>query len=106
VGDELARRLIFFGERVDAEDAHEMGIVGDVVAHVQLADYAAETAADLAAKPATAMRAAKECLNASNQTGTTGGLAVEARAFSGLFGTPDQREGMDAFLEERDADFE
>jgi enoyl-CoA hydratase/carnithine racemase len=39
VPDETARRLIFFGERLDASDAHERGLVGDVVAHDELYDY-------------------------------------------------------------------
>src|SRR6056297_3805011 len=67
VGDELARRLVFFGERVDAQDAHEMGLVGDVVAHDELDDYVAEMAADLAAQPKFAIRAAKEALNTAHE---------------------------------------
>ncbi|MFC6772332.1 enoyl-CoA hydratase/isomerase family protein, partial [Halorubrum pallidum] len=34
------------------------------------------------------------------------GLALERRTCAGLFGTHDQREGMQAFLEKRDAAFE
>jgi enoyl-CoA hydratase/carnithine racemase len=32
--------------------------------------------------------------------------AYERRLWSGLFGTHDQREGMEAFLEDRAPDFE
>jgi enoyl-CoA hydratase/carnithine racemase len=106
VGDELARRMVFFGERVDASDAAEYGLVGEVVAHDRLADHVAELAADLAARPRHALRAAKAAMNQRYRASAEGALAYEARAWSGLFGTHDQREGMAAFLEDRDPEFE
>lgn len=106
VGDELARRLIFFGERVDAQDAMEYGIVGDVVAHEELDDYVRDLAGDLAAKPNQALTTAKAALTQSARGPPEAGLAFERTAFSGLFGTHDQREGMAAFVEDRDPDFE
>jgi enoyl-CoA hydratase/carnithine racemase len=106
VGDEVARRMIFFGERVDAADAHEHGLVGEVVAHDELDERVAGMAATLAAKPRHAMCAAKEALNAYHETDVESGLKFERRTFSGLFGTPDQREGMAAFLEDREPEFE
>ncbi|SEW04003.1 enoyl-CoA hydratase/isomerase family protein [Halobacterium jilantaiense] len=106
VGDETARRLIYFGDRLDATDAYEEGLVGEVVAHDELDDHVADLAADLAAQPATALRAAKEAINASHETNLAAGLDFEARAWAGLFGSHDQREGMQAFLDDRDPDFE
>jgi enoyl-CoA hydratase/carnithine racemase len=106
VGDEIARRLIFFGERIDAQDAHEHGLVGEVVAADQLDDRVANLAAELAGKPAYALRTAKELLNQAHETGQETGLRYERRAWSGLFGTHDQREGMAAFLDDREPDWE
>jgi len=106
VGDEVARRMIFFGERIDAQDAHEYGLVGDVMAHDELDDYVAGIAEELAAKPAGALRAAKEALNLERRREPEAGLAYERRAWSGLFGSHDQREGMAAFVEDRDPAFE
>jgi enoyl-CoA hydratase/carnithine racemase len=105
VGDELARRLVFLGERVDAETAAEYGLVGEVVPEGEADDRAAEIAAELAAKPAFALRTAKEALNRVHEGDQDSGLAFERRAWSGLFGTDDQREGMAAFLEKRDPEF-
>lgn len=104
-GDEIARRMIFFGERVDATDAYEYDIVGDVIAHGQLESYAEEMATELAEKPRFAMRTAKEALNRAGGT-TENGLAFERRAWASLFDTSDQREGMDAFLADREPEFE
>ncbi|MFB6154283.1 MAG: enoyl-CoA hydratase/isomerase family protein [Haloferacaceae archaeon] len=106
VGDEVARRLVFFGDRVDASDAHEYGLVGDVVAHDELDEYVSDLAGDLAEKPRFALQAAKELLNARYEGSQEAGLALERRTWSGLFGTHDQREGMAAFLEKRDPEFE
>jgi enoyl-CoA hydratase/carnithine racemase len=63
-------------------------------------------AQELAAKPRLAIRAAKEALNLERHGDPEAGLAYERRAWSGLFGTPDQREGMAAFLKDREPDFE
>ena len=106
VGDEVARRLIFFGDRIDAQDAYEYGLVGEVVAHDQLSSHVQEMAEELAAKPTFALRTAKEALNVSQEASRDVGLDFERRAWSGLFGTHDQREGMEAFVEKRDPDFE
>jgi len=106
VGDEVARRLVYFGDRVDAQDANEIGLVGEVVAHDELRDHVAALAAELAATPHRALVAAKEALNLERRGDPAAGLAFERRAWSGLFGTHDQREGMAAFLEKREPDFE
>ena len=106
VGDEVARRLIFLGERIDAAEAAEVGFVGEVVADDAFDDRIDELTGELAAKPATALRAAKEALNAAGDGSAATGLALERRAWAGLFGTHDQREGMEAFLEKREPEFE
>lgn len=106
VDDQTARRMIYLGERLDAETADSVGLFGEVVADDDLEDRAAELAKRIAAKPAFAMRAAKQSLNQSHEGPQSAGLAYEKRAFASLFGSPDQREGMAAFIEDREADFE
>ena len=49
--------------------------------------------------------AAKECVNRAYETPLAEGMMVERRMFHALFGTPDQKEGMDAFLAKRPAKF-
>ena len=104
VGEETAKRMIYLGERIDAETAEEEGFFGEVVPDDEIDDRAAELAAELAEKPAFALQAAKDAI--AQGYSDTGGLAYEKRAFGSLFGTPDQREGMEAFVENREADFE
>ena len=104
VGEETAKRMIYLGERIDAETAEAEGLFGEVVSDDEIDDRADELAAELAAKPAFALQAAKDAI--AQGYSDTGGLSYEKRAFGSLFGTPDQREGMEAFVEKRDADFE
>jgi enoyl-CoA hydratase/carnithine racemase len=106
VGDAIARRMVFFGERVDAEDAQRLGLVGNVYAQSELDDEVMSMAQELAEKPAFALQSAKDALNQVHEMPQSAGLAFERRLWSGLFGTHDQREGMEAFVENRDPDFE
>jgi enoyl-CoA hydratase len=55
--------------------------------------------------PRRALVAAKEAIRAAILTPGPGGLARERELFEALFGTPDQREGMRAFLEKREPRF-
>ncbi|MCL7417180.1 MAG: enoyl-CoA hydratase-related protein [Halalkalicoccus sp.] len=106
VGDAAARRMVFLGERLDAESAAEIGLVGEVVPQDELDSVVKEMAHQLAAKPRFALSAAKEALNQVHEGPQSAGLEYEKRLWSGLFGTADQREGMEAFVEKRDPEFE
>lgn len=106
VGDATARRMVFFGERITAEDAQRIGLVGEVYAQEDLDERVAEMAEELAEKPVFALRSAKEALNQVHETHLSAGLAYERRLWSGLFDTHDQHEGMTAFVENREPDFE
>jgi len=65
--------------RIDAsEAAADIGLVGEVVADDAFDDRIDELSRELAAKPAFAMRAAKEALNAARDGTQAGGLAWSA----------------------------
>lgn len=98
VGDETARRLVFFAERLDAQDAYEMGLVGDVIAHDNVEPYAQELAEDLAAQPTFALRAAKEAFEYAWRE-RTADLGFQRRLWGELFGTDAQRDAMHTFLD-------
>ena len=52
-----------------------------------------------------ATMAAKESVNRAFESGLSDGVMFERRLFHGLFATADQKEGMDAFVNKRPADF-
>ncbi|MBD0859784.1 enoyl-CoA hydratase/isomerase family protein [Gordonia sp. zg691] len=68
-----ARRLVMLGERIEATDALELGLIDDVVTRAELDGAALRLAQILAARPSRAMRAARaELANAY-------GVAQESR---------------------------
>lgn len=105
VGDERARRMIYLGERLNATEALEAGLVGEVIPQEELYDRVYELAEELAGQPRFALSAAKEAINHAYESSLSAGLEYEQRAWSSLFGTEDQREGMKAFLEKREPEF-
>ena len=48
---------------------------------------------------------AKEAVNRAYEAPLSDGLLFERRLFHSLFGTADQKEGMEAFIAKRHADF-
>jgi enoyl-CoA hydratase len=67
---------------------------------------ARETAAKIAAKGPLAIQQCKRVLARGLDVPLPIANELEAQAFSALFGSHDQREGMKAFLEKRKATFE
>lgn len=101
IGPARARRWILLGEPVTAKVAWESGWIDQVVPRAQLAGRATELARALAEKSSLALAAAKFAINHAIDPGRTEGLAYELDLWAQLFGTPDQREGMRAFIEKR-----
>lgn len=97
----LVKEMIFLGKVIDAQEALRLGIVNKIVELDALMPEAMAWAKKLAAKPALALRAAKMAINASYSTDLQTGLNLEGQAWAALYGTKDQKEGMNAFLEKR-----
>ncbi len=98
VGAAAARRWILTGRTVSAVVAHEQGLVDQVVVRSALLSTAFSLAEELAAKPPVALAAAKYALLRSIDPEIEAGLAYELDLWARLFGTPDQKAGMKAFL--------
>jgi enoyl-CoA hydratase len=59
----------------------------------------------IAALSPVAVAMAKVAVNRAFETTLTEGVRAERQIFLSLLGTPDQREGMSAFIEKRKANF-
>lgn len=105
VGPGLAMELIATGRRIPAEEALRIGLVNRVLPPGDLLAHALDLGAQIARNAPAGVRAAKELVRLSAETGLTAGLAHERDRFALLFGTADQREGMGAFLEKRSPNF-
>ena len=105
VGPGRARELVYTGRQVPADQALALGLVERVVPAVDVLDTAVANARALATGPKEALAAAKAAIRASLLTPGPLGLATERDLFCELFGSPDQREGMRAFIEKRQPRF-
>src|SRR6202166_364166 len=104
VGEGWAKRMILTGERVDAPTALRIGLVEEVVKTGTVRDAALKMAARVAMLSPQAVTFSKSLLHqARNGVPRAAALALERERFIDLFDGPDQREGVNAFLEKRPA---
>lgn len=103
VGKGTAKLLMFTGERVTADKALAIGLVDEVVPAAELLARGKKLAQTIAAKPQIAIRLIKEAVDNGVEMDVNRGLAYEADLFGLCFSTADQKEGMQAFLEKRQA---
>lgn len=101
----VAKQMLMCGDPLPAEDALRFGIVNDVVDAPAVLTTALALAERLAALPPLAVRAAKELVRIAGDSDLRSGLRAEQQAVALLFGTEDRHEGMQAFLEKRQASF-
>ena len=106
VGPGMASELILTGRHVFADEALRIGLVNAVHPLEQLLPAAQEMARSIARNSPRAVRSAKSLMKLSYQGAPGAGLDAEVRAFGAAFETPDQREGMTAFVEKRAAVFQ
>ncbi|SHF13089.1 short chain enoyl-CoA hydratase [Loktanella atrilutea] len=105
VGKSKAMDMNLTGRFMDAEEALTSGLVSRVVPAKKLMDEARGAAQKIAAKSLLAAMTAKDTVNRAFETTLAEGLNYERRCFYGLFATQDQKEGMAAFAEKREAQF-
>ena len=83
-----------------------MGLVCDVVPDADLLQHALKMARTIAAMPPLAAQQIKEVVLAGVDASLETALALERKANQLLFATRDQKEGMQAFVEKRQAKFD
>ena len=101
IGKYKAMYYILTGKWIKAEEAERIGLITQVVEDGKLMEEALSLATEIANNPRLAVLAGKEVVNQQAEMPLGPGRRVERRLFHGLFGTPDQKEGMEAFAEKR-----
>lgn len=101
VGKSIAMDVILGDRRLTAQEALAAGLVSRVAPVEQYLAVAIEVAASIASKPPVAVRIAKEAINKALETTLAEGVFLERRLFNLLFATEDRKEGMSAFVEKR-----
>jgi enoyl-CoA hydratase/carnithine racemase len=95
--------LIYFGERIPAQQLFELGLVNKVVPHDHLIPYVKEMALKLIPPAGAwmAIRAAKRALHRPLLREITEALDRENEGLNQAFGTEDFREALKARAEKR-----
>ena len=105
VGKSKSMDMNLTGRFMNAEEAERSGLVSRVVPAKKLIEEATAAAQKIAEKSQLTAMAAKEAVNRSYELTLNEGLLFERRVFHSMFATEDQKEGMAAFLEKREAQF-
>jgi len=105
VGKALAMEMILNNRTLTAEEALYYGLVNRVVPVGDYLNVAILLADEIAARAPVAVRAAKRLINHSYESFLKDGLAEEKQVFYNLFASEDQKEGMQAFVEKRKANW-
>ena len=107
VGVSVASELMLTGRFINAERALRVGLVSDVVADDKLAEAAQVYLKDMLTTSPLGLRMTKECLNMSVDTGSLeAAIAMEDRNQILCAQTQDFPEGIRAFLEKRDPNYQ
>ena len=101
IGPGMASEMILTGRRVKADEALRIGLVNAVFPPAELLERAVALAELIARNSPLAVRSSKRLLQLAFNGQVASGLETELQTFADAFTTPDQREGMTAFVEKR-----
>ena len=104
IGKGKAMELCMTGDMIGADEAHRLGLVNHVVPHGEEVAKAIDILQKTATKAPLAIAKVIECVNAYFDKGIDG-FEFEVTEFGKLTGTEDFKEGAQAFVERRSANF-
>ena len=105
IGEAKAKELIFTGENINADEAVKLGLINKKVSQEELMEEVKNLVKKIIDKSPLIMKLAKESINVGMHMDIEKGSDLEKNLFSLCFTTHDQKEGMDAFLNKRKANF-
>ncbi|NHZ90960.1 enoyl-CoA hydratase [Massilia sp. CCM 8733] len=106
IGKAKAMDMLLTARMIDAAEAERTGLVSRVVAADKVMEEALAAATTIASMSLSVAMAIKDSVNRAFETTLTEGVRYERRYFHAAFGTPAQKEGMQAFLAKRPANFD
>ncbi len=104
VGQKRAREIFFLGKTYSALEAFQMGMVNKVVTHLDLEKEALDWASTICKKSPTAMKMLKFAFNLTDD-GLVGQQIFAGEATRLAYATDEAKEGKNAFLDKREADW-
>lgn len=100
-----AKRLIFTGETISGEEAYRLGIAEYLFQSAELSAKLEALTREISERGPLAIAAAKRAMQFSFGAGAELALRNEVEEFLGTLGTADGKEGLDAFVAKRKAEF-
>lgn len=101
IGKSKAMEMVLTGRMMDANEAESSGLVSRIVPAAELIPEAIKVAEKMASLSLPMIMMAKESINRAYETTLAEGIHFERRMFHATFGSEDQKEGMNAFVEKR-----
>lgn len=105
IGQGYAKEMIYTGKVIRSDEALRIGLVNAVYEPEELMDKAMEMAQMMLKNAPVAISLAKQSINEGYDLDAEQAIDLENQLFGKCFATSDQKEGMDAFLNKRKADF-
>jgi enoyl-CoA hydratase/carnithine racemase len=105
IGKQWTMELVLTGRRINAQEAHALGLVNRVTTKDKWLEEAIELAAVVARRPPLAVKLAKQAVLAAEEMPLAAALDHERRLYELTMATEDRVEGMRAFLEKRKPEF-
>ncbi len=105
VGLAKAKEIIMLGTMLKADEALAAGLVTKVVHYDELKNVTKEMAEKLSEGAPIALKYAKQTLNFGTQVHMEAGLRLESALMGLAFSTEDLKEGVEAFMSRRKAEF-
>lgn len=106
VGKGRALQLILTGGMIDAQEAYRIGLVNEIVPAANLISRAEGILKEILGNAPLAVKYSLEAVNKGMDTSQSEGLSLEASFFGLCAGTDDKKEGTQAFLQKRRAQFQ
>ncbi|MGN0936879.1 enoyl-CoA hydratase [Acinetobacter sp. YH12039] len=105
IGKSKAMEMCLTARQMGAVEAEQSGLVAQVFPKEELVEKTLNAAKKIAEKSVVATMMIKESINRAFEVSLQEGLRFERRTFHSIFATQDQKEGMQAFVEKRQANF-
>lgn len=105
LGLSRAKELALLGTRVDAQKAHEWGLVHRVFENDSFENDTRAFAAEVASRAPLSLRKTKQLLNSAQSTDILMGMEAESTAFGVLASTEDMLEGVSAMFAKKKPEF-
>lgn len=105
IGKSKAMAMILTGRNMSAAEAEKAGLVAQVFPADQLLPEAMKMAEEIGNFGRLSTILGKEAVNAAYEGNLDAGCQLERKLIYSLFSTEDKKEGMDAFVNKRTAEF-